>query len=221
MKIKLCSWVLIIALLMPSLSVIAEESFSIRNGITFGMSKNDVEIAEQQTEIAEWPDLFLDTLNHTAFEMAFGRIPLNTYSFPDLKYKDNIAGQDCIVFYRFDENDTLITMEYLSVNSTLSTNIVDALQTKYGTPHYNTSKIPFKTTSSMYLNAHKLQYTNTKQQSYVAWILPYSDTYVAIEAMVFSVTNVVYYEHITYTAISFDDYITVMNEMQKNINSDL
>lgn len=221
MKTLIFSWLLIITLLASPLVVIAEEPFSIRNGIAFGMKKSNVEMSEQQTEVAEWPYNFLETLNYAVIKEAFSGAKTKAYSFPDLKYKANIAGQDCLVLYRFDKSDNLISLEYLSENSTPSTNIIDALQDKYGVPHYSTSKVPFKTSSSMYLNAYKLKYSNTKQQVYAGWILPYSDTYVAIEAMVFSVQDQLYYEHITYTAISYDDYNKVMNDTQKSINSDL
>ena len=205
-----------------SQAAVSNKNFSIRNGIQFGMDITDVQAIEQHENrvsvsyygitYAEASAFVASKQNNTSY--IFDE---NTYIFTDM-----VAGQECNVVYVFDDENKLISLRYLSEYNMLSSNLSDSLVAKYGAPQYSASKMPFETKSFFYYDLCSATYYNDcEQHSYSGWLIPFDNTYVAIEAICFSLSDMMCYECITYTPISFSEYNKATNEIQTSISNDL
>ena len=210
MKKMLCTLLALVMLLTNMSFSIAEEAFSIRDGVAFGMTITDVKKIEKQAE-GKYYDAITKALSELSFQAFMkGMKEFNITYDNEYKFMTKIVGQDCLIDYVFNDRNTLSTIHYLSEYNALTTNITDALVTKYGTPQYTTSKIPFDTAHSYFYNILSAYYNNCNVTTYSGWLIKFSDCYVAIEAECFSISNTIYYESITYTPISFDEYTDMM-----------
>lgn len=229
MKRYLILFFVSLCLLFPLISqadekpIVIDDNFSIRNGIRFGMTIDEIAAIEQQNgnnpkqnnEPSSYKLLYEaiweDCLSQKAFyTQMFGAAVANSiaYDWTDICVETSIGGVHCYATYDLPlEFNTLV---YISEQTSNSMPLTDMLRAKYGEPQCYATKaqgMPFFTRSYRYLSICEL-YKSTSFGKAYGWLLKYNDTYVFIEAYNFSVQDgyKVYYEVVAYNQITFEEY---------------
>lgn len=171
-------------------SLVIEENFSIRNGISFGMNADEI----QQIEMANGNKLPTED-NGFAF------------LFPcDVEYITRLSGASCNILYYLDENDILSGFKYVIFERDTYNSIRDSLSIKYGKAN-SAEMSPFETKCLSV--ASKYLYTNPTVTQYDWWLVQYQDCFVCIEASTLK-TDVVPLYRVDYTILSYDEVATVL-----------
>lgn len=203
--------------------IVIDGDFSIRNGIRFGMTIEEIVAIERQNGNSPkqkneptsykllYEAIWEDALSEKAFyTQMFGAAVANSmdYNWTDVCVETSIGGVHCYATYNLPlEFNTLV---YISEQTSNSMPLTDMLREKYGEPQYYATKaqgMPFSTRSYRYFSICEL-YKSTNFGKAYGWLLKYNDTYVFIEAYNFSVQDgyKVYYEVVAYNQITLEEY---------------
>ena len=184
-------------------TTIINENFSIRNGITFMMHKNQVMQIETQSgsDKSTSPSLLPE----------------------ELGYGTTLLGYEARIGYWFDNNLILEEFQYELYSATAYSAVVDTLTNKYGTPTF-TSSSPFDTR----INSSKADWykrmggsLSATTRDYKGWLVQYHDCYVVIEvtSVYFQKLGTLYF--VNYCPMSYEEVEAVMNNFQSAADNDL
>ena len=110
MKKMLCTLLALVMLLTNMSFSIAEEAFSIRDGVAFGMTITDVKKIEKQAE-GKYYDAITKALSELSFQAFMkGMKEFNITYDNEYKFMTKIVGQDCLIDYVFNDRNTLSTI---------------------------------------------------------------------------------------------------------------
>lgn len=226
--LRFLSMVIVFVTLFVSFTAVAEtaiptydEVFSIRNGISFGMTKSAISAKENEQGNPE------STLYR---EVNIAHLTAIYQGNTVLTDKDNyivdttVAGQNGLAIYTFNAGGKMDSLRYLAQSSLASLPLTEAFVTKYGVPLFVGEFAPFESKALNYYNlcANSKGATLTE---YAGWLVEYQDTYILIEAVQFvEHSGGYYYENITYTPISSELYLAYLNSLvqaQQSIANDI
>ena len=142
-----------------------DENFSIRNGIHFGISKEEVSSLEKAKE-SEPTDL--DTY--------YGD---NAY---DLAYTTMLGAHFAYLVYWFDKDDKLDEFQYLLVGRNSSyESMKDSLIKKYGEPLFSQESDSVIVETRTDNVSKELRFMSSVDRNYAGWIFKYNDCYLFLE----------------------------------------
>lgn len=192
------------------------ENFSIRNGVCFGMEKSEVEKKEHEQGNLEG-ELYYTISNALLQAYLFGITTLD--DFERYIVDTTVAGENCLAIYTFDETGKMDSLRYL-VNSThQSCSLTETLMSKYGSPLFIKEVSPFESKALNFYRACSFPHGATLS-AYSGWLVRYKNYYVLIESVQFNAAkDGHYYENITYTPISDQQYTDYQNSLIQEQNS--
>lgn len=190
-------------------SIVIEENFSIRNGITFGMKADEI----HQIEIANGNKV-------ATGDDSFG------FLFPcDAEYITRLGGESCVILYFTDKNNILSGFRYLIPTIDTYNSIENSLSEKYGKAE-TTKLLPFETEISEIASDYLMMDPTITMDG--SWLVQYQDCYVYIVASTLKMKNVSPLYRVDYTILSYDEVATVFlllelaeQESQKSLDDGL
>lgn len=190
-------------------SIVIEENFSIRNGITFGMKADEI----HQIEIANGNKV---ATGDDSFDFLF---PC------DAEYITRLGGESCGILYFLDENNVLSGFRYLISKKDTFNSINNSLSEKYGKARI-ANRPPFETKVFKISSDYMILNPSTTVNGW--WLVQYQDCYVFIEASTLKMDRVSPIYRVDYTILSYDEVATVYllqelaeQESQKSLDDGL
>lgn len=224
---RLLSLVLVLFLLAGT--VASAEEFTLRNGIAFGDTMDEV-LEKETFGIAEVVDSIED---NTEEEVAYEEMMEETLPYSIKTKESSLAGIDgsCII-YSFDENKTLREVEYVFRSSTFG-DLIDAdyesvnagLISKYGDPLGYTNGDFYIFTGSMVkdiilaLSINQMLGSIAGLKDYDEWVVDTEDYHVKIEQLEYysDVSEGINYCHrVGYTYFTDEQLAEKLDEKQAN-----
>lgn len=208
MKKSACLFLALLLLLCASTGALAEsvfhEPFSIRGGIHFGMTYDEVRAAETAGAAS---DTTLLTYAHSPVRYAsylyYGGLTLAGYADTDLQYG-------------FDENGQLKDITYLlgKLGDKAYDDLLSKLSGKYGEPQFTAPSV--LETEALRLYTANDNISANSLYRYNGWLLSYTDCYVKMELV--SAKSVIsgksfYWNVIGYRLISFEEFQSVADQI--------
>ena len=223
MKKTACLFLALLLLLCASTGALCEsvfqEPFSIRSGIRFGMTYDEVRAAETATVSS---DTQLLTYAHSPTRYAaylyYSGLTLAGYADTDLQYG-------------FDEYGELKDITYLlgKLGDKAYDDLLSKLSGKYGEPQFTAPSVLETEALRMYTANDSI--SNNSLHRYNGWLLSYTDCYVKMELV--SAKSVIsgksfYWNVIGYRLISFEEFQSVADQIvrfeesvSQSVDSDL
>lgn len=165
---KLMAFVFILVMLLGNMTtVFAEvqftvenEDFSIRGGIHWGSTKEDIQNIETSNGNSS-----------TDSEIYYGEY--------DLSYLTVLAGYEASITYWMDSNQTLDEFQYVLYQGEAYSNIKAALTQKYGDPLFDEQS--YIAGTGIDRVSKKLAIMSPSERDYAGWIVQYNDCYLMLE----------------------------------------
>ena len=165
---KLMAFALILAMLLGNMTTVfadvqfvtEDEAFSIRGGIHWGATKEEIVNIETANE---------NSPNDS--ETYYGDY--------DLSYKTLLAGYEAVITYWLDSNQTLDEFQYILFQSEAYSNIKTALTQKYGVPLFD--KQSYIAGTGIDRVSKNLSILSPSERDYAGWIVQYNDCYLMLE----------------------------------------
>ncbi|MBR5231118.1 MAG: hypothetical protein IKW00_02590 [Clostridia bacterium] len=182
-----------------------EENFSVRKGIQFGCSKNNVETIETNNgNEADEVDTY------------YGE---NSY---DLAYSTALIGYEANVIYWFDENGKLDEFQYMLFQNKAYNDVKASLTQKYGAPLFNEQS--YIASTKIDASSKELNILKPSDRDYAGWIIKYNDCFVMLEMKHVYYTNAggLSLYLINYDLLSYEDmnlYTEAMEALEVYLNS--
>lgn len=179
-----------------------DKEFSIRNGIKYGISMDEIKNIEIQNG-----NMILN-VDELGVEQFFGN---------DVEFvvATELAGNASSVIYWADDNHVLKEFQYWIPYVSYST-MEKSLVEKYGQPLTKNEKIPFQTRiMTLYENSSS---ASPKQTGYASWIVFYNDCCVVIEILGFDSVYVKNHVNINYYLVSHEEADAVLSAIEKKNN---
>ena len=214
---------LVVALIMPISNAFAD-SFTLHNGVTFGMQENDVMNIEKENGLT-----FTETTEGNNF------FPNNVLRIDS--ENTTVAGRDnSTITYMFDKNGLVNSMiywasDFFSEPFRNNDAIISTLTEKYGSPVGGNGEFVQFPSSAYDAFAVCLNYKerhpddNPNYDMFYQWLVPLDDGgYANIQFLMMGFPNVVNYRIITYSYITPEE-VNALNEQnsseRQSINDDL
>lgn len=193
MKRLVCCILVFICLLSISAYALAEitpfeinEDFYIRNGITFGMSADEI----HQIEVENGNVLIEDS----SWQFIYSEI--------SAAYATNLAGYPCDILYYFNDEGNLTGFKYVLEKENEFKSIFENLKKKYGKAGSANDRPPFETQT---LNISRdMAFLNPKITTYNFWLVQYQDCFVYIEITTLKMDEGTHYR-IDYSVFSYEE----------------
>lgn len=189
-------------------SIIINEDFSIRNGITLHSSVSDIKNVESA---------------NTSISGAYFSESVHA----DLAYTVFVAGHAAELYYWTDTCDMVEQLQYMVATSEATTELRSSLTKKYGSPNYNYNDLSTLSTkiSAIYTGVAHMDPTVT---AYDGWLIQYNDCWVLVEFCQLYITQVGTVSSVNYCILSpeeaqshFERQGAIENSIQQSVNSDL
>ena len=186
-------FIMILVLVITTIPLLANaatleynENFSIRGGIGYGSSKEQVSQIEKNNGSVlknDWDDVM---------EQLYG------IKKSDLRYNTVLAGHDVLIYHYFNSQNELEEFHYCLTPETYK-DITPSLIEKYGEAQFQgDNRAPFSTKALAEYEAFKGIGEKVSLYDYRGWLLQYNDCYVLIEAANSNVISVINYHFISY-----------------------
>ena len=227
--LRFLTMVIVFVTLFVSFTAVAEtaiptydETFSIRNDISFGMTKTAVANKELEQGNRESKLYSGVQIAHRTAELE-----KNTSLVDKNKYivGTTVAGQNGLAIYTFDSSEKMDSLRYLVQSSLNSIPLTETFISKYGAPLFIGEFAPFESKALNYYQLCANLKKGAKLTEYAGWLVEYQDICVLIEAVQFvEFSEGYYYENITYTPISAELYLAYQNSLvqaQQSIANDI
>lgn len=199
---------LLLAVLMVGLNCVAsaetvfQEPFTIRNGIKAGMSAEEVKETEIKNGNEQYYDEGISSLFGEEFEFAF---------------LTNVAGNSTVLFYWFDENDSVKDIQYgllaASAYDSLEKNLIE----KYGQPFVANTQLPFETRIMTFYD--HIRVMNPVVKNYESWILWYDDCCVVVELLKLYTSKAGYAPVLNYSLVSHEEVEKVLAGIERSVEA--
>lgn len=176
-----------------------DKEFSIRNGIKYGMSMDEIKNIEIQN------GNLIFTADEFGAEQVFGN---------DVEFVvgTELAGNVATIVYWADDNNVLKEFQYWIPYVSYST-MENSLVEKYGQPLTKNEIIPFQTRiMTLYDNSSS---ASPKQTGYSSWVVIYNDCCVVIEILGFDSVYVGNHVNINYNLVSYEEAYAVLSAIEE------
>lgn len=202
---KLIAFISIVVMLLVSSACaekcVVSEKFSIRNGISYGTTREEIKQIESDNGSRLDPDNGWSDF----------------YPGVNLSYTTSLAGHECSLLYFLDENDTLSGFRYIFNTSSAYDVVINSLREKYGFGTYNKVS-PFKTRSTTFSSSYVILNPQFNLKSW--WLVEFEDCSVCIEAIYVEVAGSTQYR-VDYTIFTHEEVDNVLKSTEKSLNEGL
>lgn len=178
-------------------TTIIDEAFSIRNGISFGMSIEEIQKIEEANQNVMLSSAELDGYTKELFTRY--NAGCNT----------RMAGEGCVLLYRIDETDGLAELKYIFSSEETHNAVKKSLTEKYGPTETRKQLPPFEF-SAFTANLDVINYLNPYIKVSQLWLVQYEDCFAMIMASKMEMEGVPTIYQVDYALYSLDEAAAVL-----------